>query len=89
MENNKVEFNEVRTPKKYTEIQPPKIVQWAIKYSGGLIKNEKQASVILIGISILLIGVSVFWASNSKNKNKQQGSAQPENQVERALYVPY
>jgi hypothetical protein len=39
----------------YTET--PKIIQWTIKHSGGLIKDERQASYVLLGffgIAILL-----------------------------------
>ncbi|MFH1454738.1 MAG: hypothetical protein ABIF22_00195 [bacterium] len=38
----------------------PKIVQWVIKYSGGLVKDEKQASYVLIGFVTLAIVVSLF-----------------------------
>ena len=33
----------------------PKIIQWVIKFSGGFVKNEKQASYVLIGFFILAI----------------------------------
>jgi len=38
----------------------PKIVQWVIKYSGGAIKDEKQASYVLIGFVAAAIVVSLF-----------------------------
>ena len=38
----------------------PKIVQWVIKYSGGYIKDEKQASYILIGFVAVAIIISLF-----------------------------
>lgn len=37
----------------------PKIIQWVIKYSGGLIKNEKQASYLILGFVILAIIISL------------------------------
>jgi len=37
----------------------PKIIQWVIKYSGGLVKDERQASYVLIGFVILATIVSL------------------------------
>jgi hypothetical protein len=42
-----------------------KLVQWLIKYSGGLIKNEKQAEFLLIGLLIATIAFSIFLLWNS------------------------
>lgn len=38
----------------------PKIIQWIIKYSGGLIKNPKQAAYFLLGFIVLAIVISLF-----------------------------
>ena len=38
----------------------PKIIQWTIKYSGGLVKDEKQASYVLVGLVALMIIISLF-----------------------------
>ena len=38
----------------------PKIVEWVIKYSGGAIKDEKQANYVLVGFVVLAIVVSLF-----------------------------
>ena len=46
--------------KYYHEPQTPKIIQWTMKYSGGLIKNEKQANYVLLGFVALAIIVSLF-----------------------------
>ena len=37
----------------------PKIIQWVIKHSGGLIKDEKQASYVLIGFFVVAIIISL------------------------------
>ena len=39
----------------------PKIVEWVIKYSGGAIKDEKQANYVLIGFVAVAIIVSFFF----------------------------
>ncbi|OGZ46028.1 MAG: hypothetical protein A2756_04490 [Candidatus Ryanbacteria bacterium RIFCSPHIGHO2_01_FULL_48_27] len=47
----------------------PKLVQQVIKYSGGYVKDEKQASYVLIGFVITAIIVSlllIFWGSGSR-----------------------
>ena len=41
----------------------PKIIQWIIEHSGGLIKNEKQAAYVLIGLAVLAIIVSLILFS--------------------------
>lgn len=42
------------------QTQTPKIVQRVIKYSGGLVKTEKQANYVLIGFVAVAIIVSLF-----------------------------
>ena len=45
----------------------PKTVQWVIKYSGGLVKDEKQANYVLIGFVVLVIAISLslVWPRTS------------------------
>ncbi|MBI3305546.1 hypothetical protein HYZ82_00210 [Candidatus Nomurabacteria bacterium] len=38
----------------------PKITEWVIKYSGGAIKDEKQANYVLIGFAAAAIIISLF-----------------------------
>ena len=38
----------------------PKIVQWVIRYSGGLVKDEKQANYVLIGFVVVTILLASF-----------------------------
>ena len=48
---------------------PSKFVQWTIKYSGGLIKDEKSASYFLLGLTVLFIVISLFlFFSNDSPK---------------------
>ena len=49
----------------------PKIVKLIIKYSGGLIKDEKQANYVLIGLTVAAIIASLFLVFGG-DKNKQQ-----------------
>lgn len=59
--------------------KPPKMVQWVTKYSGGLVKNEDQANYILIGISIIIVIISLFLFFN---KGQQDFSISPEMEME-------
>ena len=67
---------------KFNEQQPqppsyfpgtPKIIQWLIRYSGGLIKNEKQAGYVIFGFVVLAIIISLFLffgnGGGSKSEN--------------------
>ena len=60
----------------------PKVVQWAIKYSGGLVKNEKQANYVLIGFAALAIIISLFLffggGSGKSGKNEEKFLPPPE-----------
>lgn len=49
-----------RAMKYYREPITPKIIQWTMKCSGGLIKNEKQAQYAILGFVALAIIISLF-----------------------------
>ncbi|MDO8436377.1 MAG: hypothetical protein Q7S82_03285 [bacterium] len=52
--------DEQRKPARIFRPETSKIVQWVIRYSGGLVKNERQASYVLFGIAALAIIISIF-----------------------------
>jgi hypothetical protein len=52
--------NQWRAVKYYNEPATPKVVKWVTKLSGGLIKDENQASYVLIGLVVVAIIVSLF-----------------------------
>ena len=45
----------------------PKIIQLVMKYSGGYIKDEKQASYVLIGFVVMAIIISIFLVSGGSS----------------------
>lgn len=67
-----VKFQDERRPTQTFFPGTPKIIQWVIKYSGGLVKDEKQASYVLIGLVALAIIVSLFLFFGGANKNPTQ-----------------
>ncbi|PIY58727.1 MAG: hypothetical protein COY98_00465 [Candidatus Yonathbacteria bacterium CG_4_10_14_0_8_um_filter_43_17] len=54
------ESDEFQQTRQSFQTATPKIVEWVIKYSGGLVKDEKQASYVLIGFVVVAIIVSLF-----------------------------
>lgn len=48
-----------------------KLVLWVMKYSGGFIKDERQANYVLVGCAVLGIIFSLFLAFNGGNKNTE------------------
>ena len=63
------EGEQFQRPARSFETPTPKIVQWVIKYSGGLIKDENQANYFLIGFVAVAIVVSLFlFFGGSKSK---------------------
>jgi len=52
--------DEWRRPAQTLYPETPKIIQWVIKYSGGLIKDKKQANYVLLGLVALAIIISLF-----------------------------
>lgn len=60
--NSRVKFEgqEFQHPTQSFRSHTPKIVQWIMRYSGGLIKDEKQASYILLAFVVLVIVISLL-----------------------------
>lgn len=69
----KFEGEEFKRPRSF-QTQTPKIVGWVIKYSGGYVKDEKQANYVLIGFVAVGIVFSLFLffggGSYSKTANE-------------------
>ncbi len=59
-----MEFREDRVEHSYYP-ETPKIIQWLIKSSGGLIKDEKRASYVLIGLVALTVIIAIIIAVSS------------------------
>ena len=49
----------------------PKIVQWTVRHSGGLIKDERQATYALFGVVGLLVIVSIVLFSSTGPGTKE------------------
>ena len=48
----------------------PKIIQWVIKYSGGLVKDEKQANYVMIGFVAVAIIIALFLIFGGRGKTE-------------------
>jgi len=53
--SSRVKFEEDQYTRRSYYPETPKIIQWVMKYSGGLVKDEKQASYVLVGFAVLAI----------------------------------
>ena len=72
-----VKFEEYRAPRSFYP-GTPKIIQWVIKYSGGLVKDEKQASYVLIGFFILVIVIFLMFIFGSGSNQPTSGTIPPD-----------
>jgi hypothetical protein len=55
------------------DIDTPKMVEWVIKWSGGVIKNQRQAEYALLGVAIIFFGLSMYfffgWSGGGRSPN--------------------
>ncbi len=70
------------TQKFYVEQQSsytgtPKIFEWTMKISHGLIKNEKQAQYALLGFVLLAIIISLFLIFSGESAGESQENLFP------------
>jgi hypothetical protein len=69
-----VSFDTDKEVEKYTAIKfyketvEPKMVKAVIKYSGGTVKNQRQAEWILLGFVVVAIGISLYLFLSVVNK---------------------
>ena len=52
----------------------PKIIQLVIKYSGGLVKDEKQANYVILGFVVLVIVTVIVIVMSSGSNQPRPGS---------------
>ncbi|MBU6430989.1 hypothetical protein KGQ29_01290 [Patescibacteria group bacterium] len=67
-----VEFEEYGISRSYRDssADTPKIIRLVIRYSGGLIKDGKQASFVLLGFVAVAIVISLVLLSGGATGNK-------------------
>ena len=57
--------------------QKPLLIRWAMQLSGGLIKNEKEAQIALIGLAGILLAASVFVLMSGPDANEEPPPRDP------------
>lgn len=72
----------------YFHPEVSKIIQWVIKYSGGLIKNEKQVFYIFSGLVIIVFIVSLFLIFSGGNRKNAETFAPPVEAPAREVIPP-
>ncbi len=83
----KFEGEEFQRPAQSFQTPTPKIVRWVIKYSSGYIKDENQASYVLIGFVIVVIIITIFLFYNSTTSSRSQ-KLTPKQQSELLKIMP-
>ena len=63
----------------------PKVIQWVITYSGGLVKDEKQASYVLIGFVAVAIIIALFLIFGG---NGEQNTPPVERYIDKQQFLP-
>lgn len=63
----KFEGEEFQRPRSF-QTTTSKIIELVIKYSGGYIKDEKQASYVLVGFVIFAVIISLFLSFGGGSK---------------------
>ena len=56
---------EQEVPSVSKNLETPKMIQLVIKYSGGSIKNEKQAQYVLLGLVVVIIIITIILLLNA------------------------
>src|ERR1035437_6159408 len=73
VEGVKFETDSYKAIKYYNETETPKMIKLVMKFSGGAIKEERQAEWILFGLVIVMLAVSAylfFWGNIKRGGNK-------------------
>jgi len=63
--------------KYYQDPNAPKIIQYTVKYSGGLV-NEKQASYVLLGFMVIIVAITIFLFSNMNSESPRDLEYKPD-----------
>src|SRR3989344_2870227 len=59
-----------KNPEVLKNSETPRMIELVIKYSGGSVKNERQAQYVLLGLVIIMISISLYlFFSGSKSKD--------------------
>lgn len=64
------EGEEFQRPRSF-QTPTPKIVEWVIKYSGGAVKDEKQANYVLIGFVVVAVIFSLVLIFSGGSKTSK------------------
>ena len=72
-EVKRIEFetDSYKAVKFYNETNTPTMIKLVMKFSGGLVKSERQAVYVLLGFVVIAIAISLFLFFKSFNGNTQ------------------
>lgn len=64
--NEDNQYNEFYTSTTSYVRKPPKVIQFIINHSGGLIKTEKQANIVALIFVVITLVISIMLFSGTK-----------------------
>lgn len=62
LDGSGTQSKKIQPPKSGYLAGTPKVVQWLMRYSGGLIQSKKQASYIILILALAVIIISLLFA---------------------------
>lgn len=79
MPNENVQFDIDTGTRPVVQSKNSKLTQWVIKYSGGRIKDNKQANYIALGFVVLALAISffLFFGGKSNPERPFEGGSSP------------
>lgn len=70
MDDQRVQFQEYHVPRSSFE-EKSKLITLVVTYSNGLIKNEKQAIYVLLGLVVVSVIISLFLVFGGSGGQKR------------------
>jgi hypothetical protein len=70
------ETDSYKAVKFYSETDTPRMVRLVMKWSGGAIKDQKQAEYVLFGLVIIMLALSFYFFFGGSNKSSQPSAEQ-------------
>jgi len=67
--------DEWQDPTRFQSQQIPAIVRWTIKYSGGYVRDEKQAEYVLLGLVAFAVVLAILFFQSSRSNTQEESRA--------------
>ncbi|TFG35938.1 MAG: hypothetical protein E4H47_00145 [Parcubacteria group bacterium] len=72
----------------YISPEAPKIIKWVMKYFGGLIKNEKQASYFILGFVVITFIITILLTFGESDRKSPEETFSPSAEAPAEEVIP-